>query len=461
MAATRTLLGAVAVATLAIAACGGDDDAVEDATPSTTTTTEAAPETTTTTAGESDDSASEPEPTGDVTVDAEGVPVDYVTYGAGAFPVRYDPETQETLAAAVLDGLDGYKDIARSPTGPEEPVTITVELPAATTFAQFAVPPMSSFGCCFGTHAATVTVEGSSESPDDGFAPLVEFTVDAEEHDDDQRFAVDDAPPVRWLRVTLDGRQVPDPEDYRGTTFIELRGHGTQEDIVVADGTFTGRWLTGGGGSGEDGNRIELIQDGNLVTGCGIGGGASFTISGGIENGLLKYVVDADTVPTVGVINSEGELVGALIGRAFTRLVGVPGGSETPCTPGADAPANPVGDAIDECRAAIVYGINFDVDKADIRPDAEPSLTQILEALSARPDVSATIEGHTDSDGSDEYNADLSQRRADAVVAWLVDKGVGSGHLTAVGKGEAEPIADNESSAGKASNRRVEVEPTC
>ncbi len=85
-------------------------------------------------------------------------------------------------------------------------------------------------------------------------------------------------------------------------------------------------------------------------------------------------------------------------------------------------------------------------------------MEQILAALQERPDLSVTIEGHTDADGSDDYNLDLSQRRAESVVAWLSEQGVEAGRLTAVGKGEAEPISDNESDAGKAANRRVEVE---
>ena len=396
-----------------------------------------------------------------VSADAEGEPIDFLTYGAGAFPIRFDRETQGTAAAAVLDGRTGYTSLSRSPTGPEEPISFIVELPAQTTFSVFGIPPQSSFGCCSGAHIATVTVEGSASSPDEGFVQLARFQVDPEVYDDKQYFAAERQAAVRWVRVTLEGRQVPDPEDYRGTSFTDLFGYGVQAPVTVADDRFSGRWLTGGGGNGPTGNRIELIQDGALVTGCGMSGGADYTISGGIENGLLRYVVGADTVPYVAVINSEDQLSGALIGRSFTRVIGEPGGAPTSCTPGEEPPPNPVGTALDQCRAAIVYGINFDVDSDAIRPDAVPALNQIGAALAERPEMAVAIEGHTDSDGTDQYNIDLSQRRAQAVVAWLVENGASDGNLTAAGKGEGEPIADNETSAGKASNRRVEVEPSC
>lgn len=434
---------------MALAACGGNADESSAAAATTANTAQAA---------DTDSIGARLER---VDNDPEGEPIDYLTYGAGAFPFRFDRATQGAAAAAVLDGRTGYTSLTSSPTGPERPITFTVELPAETTFAIFGIPPQSSFGCCSGAHIDTVTVEGSARSPEDGYVQLARFRVDPEVYDDKQLFPADRQSPVRWVRITLEGRQVPDPDDYRGTSFTDLMGYGVQAPIQVGGDRFTGRWLTGGGGSGPKGNRIELIQDGALVTGCGMSGGSNFTVSGGVENGLLKYVVGSDTVPIVAVINSDDQLSGAMIGRSFHRVIGEPGGAPTSCTPGKAPPPNPVGTALDQCRAAIVYGINFDVDSHTIRPDAEPALKQIRLALAERPDMAVVIEGHTDSDATDRYNLDLSRRRAESVVAWLVDNGVSDGKITAVGKGETEPIADNETSAGKASNRRVEVEPTC
>jgi OOP family OmpA-OmpF porin len=68
-----------------------------------------------------------------------------------------------------------------------------------------------------------------------------------------------------------------------------------------------------------------------------------------------------------------------------------------------------------------------------------------------------TIEGHTDSSGSESFNQRLSQQRADAVKAYLVDEGIAADKIEAIGYGESQPIADNSTSAGKAQNRRVEI----
>src|SRR5690606_13544605 len=130
------------------------------------------------------------------------------------------------------------------------------------------------------------------------------------------------------------------------TGFTELLGYGQQDPVEVRPDAFTGLWLTGGGGSGPNGNRIEMFQDGALITGCGLAGGAQYSVSGGIENGLAKLRFGGDTLTWVAVINSENQLTGSLIGRSFTRLNGTPGGNATPCSPGAEPPPNPIAEAL-------------------------------------------------------------------------------------------------------------------
>jgi outer membrane protein OmpA-like peptidoglycan-associated protein len=99
----------------------------------------------------------------------------------------------------------------------------------------------------------------------------------------------------------------------------------------------------------------------------------------------------------------------------------------------------------------------FATGKAELKSGATINLDRVTAFLNEYPTRTAVIEGYTDSMGSDEYNQELSQRRADAVKGYLVGSGVGTARLSSAGRGENAPVADNESAAGRQQNRRVEV----
>ena len=99
----------------------------------------------------------------------------------------------------------------------------------------------------------------------------------------------------------------------------------------------------------------------------------------------------------------------------------------------------------------------FEVDRAALKPGATRALDQLAEALRTDSDASITIEGHTDSTGSRDYNMDLSTRRVDSVRAYLVTHGVDPGKITGRGLGPDYPVASNATEAGRQQNRRVEV----
>jgi OOP family OmpA-OmpF porin len=125
-----------------------------------------------------------------------------------------------------------------------------------------------------------------------------------------------------------------------------------------------------------------------------------------------------------------------------------------PPPPPAPAPAPaPVRKVIDR----LTIRVNFDHDKSDIRKEDVADLEKAVAFVKKYPGSKVDVEGHTDSRGSDKYNMKLSQRRADAVKKYLVDKGEKADKITPVGKGEAEPIADNKTDKGRFENRRVEV----
>jgi len=112
----------------------------------------------------------------------------------------------------------------------------------------------------------------------------------------------------------------------------------------------------------------------------------------------------------------------------------------------------------DACAGVLrLRGVNFDFDRAEIRPASRPILDQVATRLRQCGGERLRVEGHTDSIGSDAYNQDLSERRARAVRDYLVSKGVNGGRISAAGFGESQPIADNGTPEGRFLNRRVEV----
>lgn len=113
--------------------------------------------------------------------------------------------------------------------------------------------------------------------------------------------------------------------------------------------------------------------------------------------------------------------------------------------------------SLDTHGRAALYGITFEFDKADIRPESKPQLDEIVAFLKANAQVSIVVAGHTDAKGAFDYNVDLSRRRAQSVVRALTSAGIAAGRLTPFGAGMASPVASNDSDDGRALNRRVEI----
>jgi outer membrane protein OmpA-like peptidoglycan-associated protein len=107
---------------------------------------------------------------------------------------------------------------------------------------------------------------------------------------------------------------------------------------------------------------------------------------------------------------------------------------------------------------AVFYGIHFDFDKADIKPESEPQLEEMAKVMKANAKLNVLIVGHTDNQGKLDYNTGLSQRRAEAVVKALSSKyGIDAKRMTARGIASLSPVTTNRTDDGRAKNRRVEM----
>ena len=123
-------------------------------------------------------------------------------------------------------------------------------------------------------------------------------------------------------------------------------------------------------------------------------------------------------------------------------------------------PDTPPGVAVDAygCTrkgSITLEGVTFEYNSARLKPESRTALDAVAADLKKYPNLSIELQGHTDSAGSDAYNLKLSQQRADSVRTYLLDQGVPAGGLVAKGYGESQPVADNKTEDGRASNRRV------
>jgi OOP family OmpA-OmpF porin len=152
-----------------------------------------------------------------------------------------------------------------------------------------------------------------------------------------------------------------------------------------------------------------------------------------------------------------GAVVGSVAGYYLCKLAQK---EEPPREPRRPAPPPPPPPPEPEpvAERIVLRGVNFDFDRAVIRPDASVILDEVVSILSGRPDVEVRVEGHTDATGPEAYNQVLSERRAASVRDYLVEQGIAASRLTSAGFGESQPIAANDTREGRALNRRVELQ---
>ncbi|MFM0170188.1 OmpA family protein [Paraburkholderia sediminicola] len=191
---------------------------------------------------------------------------------------------------------------------------------------------------------------------------------------------------------------------------------------------------------------------GSLLAGCATQQGTDTAVGTG---------VGAGTGAAIGAIfgGGKGAAIGAGVGAAVggvtgynwqaihNKLSGATKGTGTQITEQPDG----------SLKLNIPSSVTFDTNSYAVKPSFAPVLDQLAQTLQQNPELIAQVVGHTDSTGQPAYNQTLSVNRAESVTGYLGQRGVAPQRLSAQGLGQTQPIADNNTEAGRAANRRVEI----
>ena len=180
------------------------------------------------------------------------------------------------------------------------------------------------------------------------------------------------------------------------------------------------------------------------IIGAGVGGVSGVAVGANVAD---------DENEGAGIGAAAGAVVGAITGYAICAMM--PEGAAPP--PAHVATPPPPAQHVVK-KTITLPSVDFAFNSAELQPHAKEVLaSDLLPELKSDSRLTVLVEGHTDSVGTDAYNQKLSEKRADSVKSFLVSQGIASSRIETKGYGETQPIADNETAAGRAKNRRVDV----
>ena len=381
---------------------------------------------------------------------AAGEPVNLMSLQEGALPVTVPPNYGGWEAENLLD--ESPKTGWACEGGRVRDNVFVFELAAPAVLERFVFDAASVDAK--GAGARDVRVEVSTTSAHTGFTGVLDVSL--AEGADGQSFEAASKIAARWVRLTLRNNH----GNEKWTELLSFRAYGPRPDVSELPGDISGTYRTSYA-------LFHVRQQGTALIGCyELGEGV---LEGAIEGRVMKITWEEGggkrRGPAVMVFSPDGKSFRGYWWREGfeekkphgkwdgTKISDQVGG----CPHWSGSVGGELKKDLSATGRARLYGILFDLDSATLRPESRPVLDEVLGLLRGEPTWTLTIEGHTDATGTEAHNQKLSEARAGAVRAYLVDRGVDSSRLKAVGFGEAKPVADNQTELGRARNRRVEL----
>ena len=309
-----------------------------------------------------------------------------------------------------------------------------------------------------GICAKKVKVEVSTTSPVDNYKTVLDEKLG--EYAPTKYYEIKPTT-ARWIKITIQSNY-----GYKKfTELMEIEAWGTYVNDDLKSIDLTGDWTSTWG-------TVSIRQKGSSTKGCyeyrnGI------IKNAGMERRILNFswIEDEGKRPfgkAVLVVNEEGTRLNGIwcyeddLSEYGIWVFKRKGKKPTRCYQVEEVAKdtvkqNQLKEEIETTGKLTVYGINFEINSATIKEESFPTLDEIFNMLKDNEKMQLIINGHTDSQGSAEYNKTLSSNRAESVKTYLVSKGIATNRLDAFGMGEEMPIANNESQLGRAANRRVEL----
>lgn len=368
-----------------------------------------------------------------------------LTMNEGTVLLSSSSELDKTERPA-LNAFDGNPASSWcSATGSQANQDLLVELPQKFQLSGFAIDTRQTRERNYpGIAAKVVELWVSTTAADSGFTKVATAQIKKK---DRIVVSIDSKPEAQWLKFVV----VSNWGDKKHTEISEIEAFGEKVGSAVKP-SFSGTF------SGNNGP-IKLMQDGPLVTGCYPFQKGS--IRGGAYANVLRLEWRQEESKTNGtalmVLNSAGTIFNGawyVDGKMKDQWIGKKDDSlACDCEPASGA----IADRLQGDNKVTLVGVFFESDTAELRQESDTALNELLALLKKDPSIKLSIEGHTDSSNTVEYNQAISKDRAQCVYKWLSMMGISEDRLRAKGLGDSVPVVDNATAEGRALNRRVEI----